>query len=139
MKLAERKTTTQKGLKQAEKLMNSFDFADDVEQLTSNTFNGLYNHDNNKPVSDYNYHEWTNRECYLRILGGKMEILSVDSRDYTEAEDEVVYVTGFKNFDFEVFVEEVKSIIGLYNVNCREKDEQIQEFLNFCDHHNSYK
>lgn len=128
LKLEDRKHTTEKALEELRKLVDSFEFADDVETITSPEFMLIAD------ICKSQEYVWST-EGWWRIKDGEIDLIG-----HTEE------FCGIKNIiqknnsswyrinkmEFQGAVNALESLIQKYNELSKKKDAEIENFLNFC-------
>ena len=136
MEIYERKLTTARALEQLEKLFVSLN--ERLEEDIGN-FNGereffvVVEHDNGYMVSDYNRNDWKTDRAKIGYRNGEFCLIchnasyDVQYRDYFK-----IYADDFwriKKINFYDMFGALEKVVETYNENSKEKDEQIERFL----------
>lgn len=137
-KIKNRKNTTTIGLESLNIIISGLNLylKQDIENVESNIFNGLYVDDNGVSTADFNYKEWENNEFYWEIQQGSIKLITVDSRNsqYFDIQNKPVFnILNLKQIDFEQAYNNLELLIYRYAEKSINKDKQINDFLHFCD------
>jgi hypothetical protein len=136
MEIYERKLTTRKALEQLEKLFVSF--YEHLEDDISN-FNGekeffvVVEHDNGYMVSDYNRNEWKTDRAKIGFRNGEFCLICYNAsydeqwRNYFKISADEFW--RIRKINFADMFNALKEVVETYNEKSKEKDEQIEHFL----------
>ena len=136
MEIYERKLTTARALEQLEKLFVSLN--ERLEEDIGN-FNGereffvVVEHDNGYMVSDYNRNDWKTDRAIIGYRNGEFCLIchnaSYDEqyRDYFKINADDFW--RIKKINFYDMFSALEKAVETYNENSKEKDEQIERFL----------
>jgi len=131
-KLAERKYTTKKGLKELKALIDKFEFYADINAVESKPFFARCERDNGLIVGDLYYKEWTSYQAKWEIKTGVIRLLIVDEYVYWE-NPRPVELHRIDQLNFPACIKALQEVIEKYNSECKKKDAQIGKFLEFCE------
>ncbi len=136
MEIYERKNTTRFAVEQLEKLFVSLNerLEEDIANFDGEKeFFAVVVHDNGYMVGDYNRNEWKTDKAKIGYRNGEFCLICHNSsfdeeyRDYFKVSADEFWRIKKINFS-EMFNALVKSI-EMYNEKSKEKDEQIEHFL----------
>ena len=136
MEIYERKVTTAKALEELEKLFVSLN--EHLEEDICN-YNGeieffaVVEHDNGYIVSDFNYCEWKTDKAKIGYRNGEFCLICYNS-SYDEQWRDYFKITAdefwrIKKINFSELFNALKEVVEAYNEKSKEKDEQIERFL----------
>ena len=132
IKIRKRVFSSNRGIEELENLIDSFEckLEGDINTIVSKSFYLRAETDNNLLSNDFNYRCWENTVGFWKIKNGNLFLVSKNDCGYEN------YNFAIKNIiqvDFSSLLDSLEMIISLYNVKCKEKDEQISKFIKFCD------
>lgn len=136
MEIYERKLTTAKALEQLEKLFVSLNehLEDDLINFDGEKeFMAVVEHDNGYVVGDFNRYDWKTDRAKIGYRNGEFCLICHDS-DYNEHYRDY-YKIGTDEFwrirkiDFAEMFGALVKVVEAYNEKSREKDEQVERFL----------
>ena len=139
MKLQDRKNTTKKGLKELQKLIDGFDFCNDINVVESDTFFARVERDNGMMWGDIHYVDWTNINAKWKIIAGEIKLMTMNETSCGEYNAEATRIDNVDQLNFSDCVKALQVVIEKYNNECEKKDIQISEFLAFCENYNKTK
>jgi len=136
MEIYERKLTTVKALEQLEKLFVSLNehLEDDISNFNGKTeFFAVVEHDNGYMVGDYNRNEWKTDKAKIGYRNGEF-CLICHNASYDEQWRDYFKITAdefwrIKKINFSEMFNALKESVETYNEKSKEKDEQIEHFL----------
>jgi len=132
LKIENRKNTTDKGLEELESLVNSFDFASDIDNIESSSFRCYGD------VGDAHNYIWVYDAKWI-IKNGNISVEGISAHvDYYEIDAEL-HINLIKKIDFQGAMAALTEIIEKHNNLCVAKDAEIQTFLDFCKKEKSNK
>ena len=136
MKIYERKLTTRKALEQLEKLFVSLNerLEKDICNFDSEKeFFAVVEHDNGYTVDDYRRNDWKLDRAKIGYRNGEFCLICHKS-SYNEHYQEHFKVSAdefwrIEKIDFSEMFNALKEVVETYNEKSKEKDEQIEHFL----------
>ncbi len=136
MKIYERKLTTEKALEQLEKLFVSLNerLEEDISNFNGKTeFFAVVVHDNGLLVGDFNRREWKTDKAKIGFRNGEFCLICYSSeidewyRDYYRIDSDEFW--RIKKINFSDMFDALVKAVETYNEKSKEKDEQIERFL----------
>ena len=135
MEIYERKYTTEKALEELKKLFVSLSehLEDDISNFDGESFFAVVEHDNGFMFGDFNRREWKTDRARIGFRNGEFCLICYDS-GYNEHYREYYKVSAdefwrIKKINFSEMFVALKKAVEVYNEKSREKDEQIERFL----------
>ena len=136
LEISERKNTTAKAKEVTKKLietLNKTGFSSDINTVESSEFFAKCERDNDCMPSDFHYREWENTQAKFKIQNGVLKIVSVEFDDLCENTTYLNDIGYYDQIHFSDMVICLEEVIQKHNELCEMKDNQIEEFLSFCD------
>jgi hypothetical protein len=136
MEIYERKLTTAKALEQLEKLFVSFyeHLENDISNFNGKTeFFAVVEYDNGYMVGDFNRCEWKTDKAKIGFRNGEFCLICHNSsfdeqwRDYFKISADEFW--RIRKINFADMFNALKEAVEIYNEKSKEKDEQIERFL----------
>jgi len=136
MEIYERKLTTEKALEQMKNLFVSLNerLEEDISNFDGEKkFFAVVEHDNGFLVGDYNRREWKTDKAKIGYRNGEFCLICYDS-GYVEHYREYfrIFADEFwriKKINFADMFSALVEAVEIYNEKSKEKDEQIEHFL----------
>ena len=136
MEIYERKLTTRKALEQLEKLFMSLNerLEEDIGNYNGKTeFFCVVEHDNGYMLGDYNRREWETDRARIVYRNGEFCLICHNSlydeqcRNYFKVDVDEFW--RIKKINFAEMFNALTKVVEAYNEKSKEKDEQIEHFL----------
>ena len=136
MEIYERKLTTRKALEQLEKLFDTLNehLEDDIANFNGEKeFFAVVVHDNGYMIGDYNRCEWKTDKAKIGFRNGEFCLICHNS-SYDEQWRNYFKITAdefwrIKKINFGEMFNALIRAVEVYNEKSKEKDEQIEHFL----------